>query len=178
MTNNINNPVLEAIKSRRSTRAFTAEPVDRTELAAILEAGSWAPSGRSYQGWHFSALNTPKETARLAAAVRQALDLPETYCFYNAPCHIIVSYEASHQHAWLDGTAAVENMLLAAESLGLAACWINQIRVCCDNPTVRSLLTEFGIPEDHMVIASIALGHGAETPAPKPRKEGVITIID
>lgn len=178
MTNTITNPVLETIKNRRSTRAFTDQPVTRAELDAILSAGCWAPSGHGHQGWHFSALTTAEHTARMAAAVRTALDLPESYCFYGAPCHIIVSYEAAHQHAWLDGTAAVENMLLAAESLGLAACWINQIRVCCDDPAVRALLTEYGIPQDHTVIASIALGHGAAITAPKPRREGVITIVE
>lgn len=178
MTNTITNQVLEVIKSRRSTRAFTDQPVSKDEVAAILEAGAWAPSGHGHQGWHFSALINPEKTAELAAAVRTSLELPEAYCFYGAPCHIIISYQADHPHAWLDGSAAVQNMLLAAESLGLSACWINQIRVCCDDPAVRALLTEYGIPEDHLVIASIALGHGAAVTPAKPRKEDVITIVE
>lgn len=178
MTNTITNPVLDTIKNRRSTRSFSDQPITRPQLDAILEAGCWAPSGHGHQGWHFSALTGTTQTARLAAAVRTALDLPESYCFYGAPCHIIISYQADHPHAWLDGSAAVQNMLLAAESLGLAACWINQIRVCCDDPNVRALLTEYGIPQDHTVIASIALGHGAAVTPAKPRKEGVITIVE
>ena len=46
-------PVLAALKSRRSIRNFTPEPVSRDEVLTILEAGRWAPSGRNNQPWRF-----------------------------------------------------------------------------------------------------------------------------
>ena len=168
----------EVIKSRRSTRDFTPEQLTRAELAQILEAGCWAPSGKGYQGWHFCAVHNADKVAELAAAVRRALGLPDSYCFYGAPSLVIVSYERDYDHAWLDGSAAVENMLLAAEALDLGSCWINQLRVACDSPELRPLLTKLGVPEGHMVIASIALGHIKTPTAPKPRKEGVVNIVE
>lgn len=170
--------IFEVIKNRRSTRAFTGEQISRKELEQILEAGAWAPSGMGYQGWHFCAVHNADKVAELAAAVRRAAGLPESYCFYGAPCLVTVSYERDYPHAWLDGAAAVENMLLAAEALGLGSCWINQLRNACDSPELRPLLTQLGVPEDHMVIASVALGHIAQPTQPKPRKEGVINIVE
>ncbi|MBQ3198963.1 MAG: nitroreductase [Firmicutes bacterium] len=174
----INNSVLDVIKKRRSTRAFLPQQISREELTAILEAGCWAPTGHGHQGWHFTALYNADVVGKLAAAVRQELNLPDTYCFYGAPCLIIVSYEREYEHAWLDGSAAIQNLLLAAESLGIESCWINQVRQTCDAPAMRRLLTELGVPTDHVVIGSVALGHGAAVTAPKPRKEGVVNIVE
>jgi len=170
--------ILEVIKSRRSTRAFKPEQISRNQLEQILEAGAWAPSGNGFQGWHFCALHNAEKVARLAKLIRITLQLDDSYCFYGAPTLIIVSYLRRHPHAWLDGSAAVENMLLAAQALDLGSCWINQLRSCCDEPAIRALLTEFGVPDKHMVIASVALGYIAEPTAPKPRKEGIINIIE
>ena len=92
--------------------------------------------------------------------------------------NIIISYRRDEIHAFLDGSAAMENLLLTAESLGLGSCWINQVRDTCDDPEVRALLTSYGVPEDHIVICSAAIGYIAkETPA-KPRKDGTVTFID
>ncbi|HIX91235.1 MAG TPA: nitroreductase family protein [Candidatus Agathobaculum pullicola] len=69
-------------------------------------------------------------------------------------------------------------MQFMATELGLGSCWINQIRECCDDSKVRSLLTEYGVPEDHIVICSAAIGYIAkETPA-KPRKEGIVSFVE
>ncbi len=73
---------------------------------------------------------------------------------------------------------AMENMMLAAFSLGVGSCWINQLRETCDVPEVRALLTEYGVPEDHIVVCSAAIGYiEKETPA-KPRHEGLVSITE
>lgn len=172
------NEVLKNIHARRSTRAFTDQQVSRADLDAILDAGQWAPTGMGKQLWHFSAIRNAEKTLALARAVSAADNRGPDYNFYGAPCTILVCYQRDEGHAFLDGSAAMENMLLAAESLGLATCWINQVRVTCDDPAVRALLTEYGVPADYLVVGSIALGYAAkETPA-KPRREGVVTIIE
>ena len=118
--------ILELIKTRRSTRSFTPEQISRNQLEQILEAGAWAPSGNSFQGWHFCALYNKEQVARLARLIRDTLQLEDNYCFYGAPTLIIVSYLKRHPHAWLDGAAAVENMLLAMgwvwAAAGLISC--------------------------------------------------------
>ena len=109
---------------------------------------------------------------------READNRGPEYNFYGAPVNIIISYKRDEHHAFVDGAAAMENLLLMATELGLGSCWINQIRECCDDPKVRSLLTEYGVPEDHIVICSAAIGYIAkETPA-KPRKEGIVSFVE
>lgn len=172
------NAVMENIKARRSTRAFTEEQITREELDTLLEAAVWAPSGMGKQLWHFVGIRNAEKNLELARAVAAADNRGPEYNFYGAPASIIVAYKRDEIHAFLDGSAAIENILPAATALGLGSCWINQIRNVCDEPAVRALLTSYGVPEDYLVVGSVALGHIAkETPA-KPRKEGVISIIE
>lgn len=172
------NAVLENIKARRSTRAFTEEQITREELDVLLEAAVWAPTGMNKQLWHFVGLRSAEKNLELARAVAAADNRGPEYNFYGAPASIIVCYKADEKHFLPDGSAAVENILLAATSLGLGSCWINQLRETCNDPAVRALLTSYGVPADYDVVASVALGHIAkETPA-KPRREGVISIVE
>ncbi len=171
------NLTLQLIKERRSTRAFAPTQVPLALLEQVLEAGTWAPSGMGLQGWHFTALHNAQACLTLAQAVGQA-DARTGYTFYGAPCHIIVSCPRDSRHAHLDGGAAMQNLLLMAQALELGSCWINQVQVTCDDPTVRALLTQYGVPENHIVIGSVALGYIAQPTAAKKRNENLITIVE
>ena len=103
-----------------------------------------------------------EKSLTLARAVAEADNRGPEYNFYGAPVNIIISYKRDEHHAFVDGAAAMENLLLMATELGLGSCWINQIRECCDDPKVRALLTEYGVPEDHIVICSAAIGYIAK----------------
>lgn len=162
--------VLNAIRNRRSTRSFTEELPSRELVHKILEAGSWAPSGKGLMQWHFTVLYGSSRTMELAKLVEQEDNRPG-YCFYGAPVHILVSFPAESPYGDLDGSAAMQNMMLAAEALGLGTCWINQIRNLTNNAAIRAKLTEFGVPSDNRVIASIALGYIAKETPVKPRPE-------
>lgn len=174
------NQVLSAIHDRHSTRAFTAQQVSRADLETILEAGLWAPTGMGKQLWHFSAIRNAEKCLELARAVAEADNRGPSYNFYGAPCHIIVSYQRDEIHAFLDGSAAIQTMLLAAQSLGISSCWINQLRPLTDHTSIRPLLTRYGVPEDHIVIGSIALGYADPSVAAPAhnRKNDVITITE
>ena len=172
------NAVMETILARRSTRAFTDEQLTREELDTLLKAAVWAPSGMGKQLWHFVGIRNAEKNLELARAVAAADNRGPEYNFYGAPASILVCYKRDELHAFLDGSAALQNILLAAESLGLGSCWINQLRNVCDEPAVRALLTSYGVPEDYIVIGSAALGHIAKATPAKPRREGVISIIE
>ena len=170
--------LMQVIRARRSTRAFRSELPPREQVMQLVEAAEWAPSGRGLFLWHFTVIYNAEKSLRLARAVADADNRGPEYNFYGAPVNIIISYRRGEHHAFVDGAAAMENILLAATDLGLGSCWINQLRETCDEPAVRALLTEYGVPEDHIVIGSAAIGYiEKETPA-KPRKEGVVSIVD
>ena len=154
--------LMEVIKSRRSTRAFKSELPPKDQIMQIVEAAEWAPSGMGKYLWHFTVIYNAEKSLKLA----------------RAPVNIIISYKRDEHHALVDGAAAMENLLLMATELGLGSCWINQLRETCDVPEVRALLTEYGVPEDHIVVCSAAIGYiEKETPA-KPRHEGLVSITE
>ncbi len=168
--------LMNIIKTRRSTRAFKSELPPKEQIMQIVEAAEWAPSGMGKYLWHFTVIYNKEKSLRLARAIAEADNRGPEYNFYGAPVNIIVSYKKDEHHAFTDSAAAMENMLLMATGLGLGSCWINQLRECCDIPEVREILTEYGVPEDDLVVCSAAIGYiEKETPA-KPRKEGVVTI--
>lgn len=182
------NAVLNNIKSRRSVRAYTERQVSIEDLNLILEAAAYAPSGMNYQTWHFTAvrdalvLNELNEKIKQAFAKSSDPRLKErgqsnTYCcYYHAPTLVIVSNEPTQWWAGMDCACALENMFLAAHSLGISSCWINQLGQTCDDPDVRAFLTRLGIPHNHKVYGCAALGYAPANLEPKAKKLATDTI--
>lgn len=174
------NEVLQTIKARRSVRSYTEQQVSEEDLNLILEAACHAPSGMNYQTWHFTAIRNAELLEQLNEKIKGAFaksDDPrlqerghsQTYCcYYHAPTLIIVSNEPTQWWAGMDCACALQNIFLAAKSLGIGSCWINQLGQTCDDPDVRAFLTELGIPENHRVYGCAALGY---QPADAPMKE-------
>lgn len=174
------NEAIRNLLERRSVRAYTAEPVSREDLETIVKVGYHSPSGVNRQTWHFTVISNPEKLAKLAAAMRESMGLADNYCFYAAPVLIIVSNlppETSLPGA--DSACALANMFNAAHALGLGSVWINQVNEGCKKPTVRALLTEFGVPADHVVYGSAAIGHpAADLPARAVKNPDVVSWVE
>ena len=67
--------------------------------------------------------------------------------------------------------------VLAADSIGIGSCWINFVVHFFETPEGKALQKEFGVDENYLSVGSFILGYPNETPQPKPRNEGCITII-
>ena len=185
------NAVLENIKARRSVRAYTDRQVSEEDLKLILEAGTYAPSGMHLETWHFTAIRNAETLAALNNRIKGAFAKSaeprlqerghsETYCcYYHAPTLVIVSNEPTQWWAGMDCACAIENMFLAATSLGIASCWINQLGTTCDDPEVRQYLTSLGVPETHKVYGCVALGYANPAIPLKEKtvKSGTVTIV-
>lgn len=184
------NEVLQAIKNRRSVRTFTNQQVSDEQLDAILEAAVYAPTGMNYQTFHFTAVLDAEKLAELNRRVKAVFARSveerlrhrgenEAYNFYyHAPALVIVSNEPSQIWSGQDCANALQNMFLAAHSLGVDSCWINQLCTTCDDSSVRELLNQWGVPQHHTVYGCAALGfNSGEVPPTPTRKEGNITII-
>lgn len=186
------NEVLRTIKERRSVRVYDTKQVPDEELQAILEAATYAPSGMHYETWHFTAIRNAAKLEELNARIKGAFAKSgdarlqerghsKTYCcYYHAPTLVIVSNEPTQWWAGMDCACAIENMFLAARSLGVGSCWINQLGTTCDDLQVRELLTELGVPESHKVYGCVALGYMPEGTPVKEKvvKAGTVTIIE
>lgn len=182
------NEVMRNILERRSIRSFTPEQISREKLGLIIEAGLYAPSARNRQPWHFCVLQKretiDKLTAELKAAVARMPDNPyaafvgsDAYTVnYGAPVFIIVSADPDVSSlALADCALALGNMFLAAHSLGIGSCWINQLGSACAEPGFRQTLNKLGVPRQNMIYGCGAFGHPQSRPAEAPkRREGTV----
>ena len=171
------NEVLNAIFSRRSIRAFTDEKLTKEELELLMKAGAAAPSAMNRQYFGFIALTNAEKIAALADAVGKAVGR-DGYNFYKPAALIIPYTKADYALGVDDNACAMENIYLAAHSLGIGCVWVNQLRDTCSAPDVRALLTSFGVPEDCIVYGSAAVGHPAAPAAGEMERRAPIAIVD
>ena len=147
--------VMEAITGRRSVRNYSQEPVSEGELQQILEAGRWAPSRGNSQPWKFIVIKDEQVRKDVAALISTGKFLAE------APVGIaVVVNPESSKHPEQEGAAATQNMLLAANGLGLGTCWISVHSTDWEEAVQRKL----GVPDGEWVISVVSIGHAAENP--------------
>ncbi len=168
-----NNAVLDNILTRRSCRAYTDRPVSKEDLDTILKAAIYAPSGMSRQSWQFTVIRKKENIQELAKVVRETLNRPESYNFYDPDVIILASNEKDNTNGLADCACAMENMFLMAQELGIGSCWINQLKEICDEPQVRAELKKFGVPDNHIVWGIVDLGYAAQEPVCKEKNENV-----
>lgn len=112
------NPVIETILTRRSTRSFTMQDISRENLDQILQAALYAPSGMNRQTWQFTAIVNREKIQILAQLIEKILGR-KNYNFYNPSVIVLTSNERESRWAKEDNACALQNMFLAAHSLGI-----------------------------------------------------------
>jgi nitroreductase len=144
--------VLEAIYARRSIREFTHQDVALSDLHEIVRAGIWAPSGLNNQPWRFVLVTDAEtrkklsETTHYSHIVLAARALIAVYLDTEAMYDAVKDHQAAG--------ACIENMLLAAEALGLGAVWLGQILKNKDK--VNKILD---LSSQYDLMAVLAIGH-------------------
>ena len=109
---------IENILSRKSVRKYLPKPVEKEKVQLLLKAGMAAPSGKDTRPWEFVVVTDRVALDSMAAALPYAKMLKE------APMAIVVCGDTTKSSYWyLDCSAATQNVLLAAEALGLGAVW-------------------------------------------------------
>lgn len=156
-------PVIDAILQRRSIREFTGQEVEVARLREMVRAGIWAPSGLNNQPWRFVIVRDASVRAELAEQTRYS------HIVLAAPALIAVFLERKAMYDDLkDAQAAgacIQNMLLAAEALGLGAVWLGQILQ--NREKVNAVL---GLDPGLELMAVIAVGHPARRDQQSRRK--------
>ena len=169
------NETLNTILTRRSTRKFSDKPIPEDEMELIVQAGLHAPSGMGLQTWQFTVVRNREKIQMLAAAVEKTLDR-QGYDMYQPRVLVIPSNEKESRFGREDDACAMENMFLAAHSLGIGSVWVNQLQGICDEPSIREILNDFGIPADHIVYGMAALGYADDVKAEKQRIGKVVVV--
>jgi nitroreductase len=156
--------VLEAIRSRRSIRAYEPLEVEEDKLARVLESGRLSPSSSNRQERRFIVVRDAKIRELLSEAARNQKFVAEAPVVI-AACSVEKEYVMlCGQLAYpIDTAIAVDHMTLVAVEEGLGTCWIGAF----DEKKVKEILN---IPVDVRVVALLTLGYPSEIPRPTPRK--------
>ena len=155
------------IMTRTSIRQYTNEAVSKADIETMLRAGMAAPTAVNRQPWHFVVVTKREQLSALAAANRG------TNMATKAPLAIVVcgnlqkAMPGTGQGFWVqDCSAATENILLAANALGLGAVWTGLYPDEEHSKAVRDVLKA---PEHIVPLCTIVIGHPAENPTPKDK---------
>jgi nitroreductase len=160
--------VFEAIKKRRSVRAYTSEEVSEEDVEKLIEAARLAPSAGNIQPWEFVIVTNAETKRSLSdAALRQTF-------IEQAPVVIVVCADIARSswgygsrgtnlYSLQDTAAATENMILAAQALGFATCWVGAFH---EDEVVKVI----NAPRNVRPVAIVPVGRPAEKPSARPKR--------
>lgn len=155
------NEVIKNILERRSVKSYQDKNVDEKLIDLIVTAGTYAPSGMNKQSPIILAVTNKKvrdELSSLNAKVMNANIDP----FYGAPVVLVVLADKSVPTYVYDGSLVMQNMMLAASSLGLGSCWVHRAKEVFETNAGKKLLNELGIEGDYEGIGNCVIGYPKE----------------
>lgn len=195
------NPVIETIIHRRSIRKFTERQLSQEHLDLILRAGEYAPCAGGRQSPIFAVcqdkelnhelglinmeklreimdIRPPMAPGEKGTAPKMDLGTEPRSAFNNAPTVITIFAPKDWYNFTIDSAVAAENMMIAADSLGVASCMIARALETFATQRGREIQAQWGISAEYEAKIHVLLGYAAApNPEPKPRKEGRILII-
>jgi nitroreductase len=161
------NEVLRVIHSRKSVRHFTGQNISKKQLVTLVKAGMAAPSAVNRQSWAFYIVTNRQQLDEMAKV------LPYAKMLSQAPAAIVVcgdlikAGDLKDDEYWvLDCSAATENILLAAESMGLGAVWTATYP---GRERADSVIRILDFPEHHTPLNVIPIGYPAGNDKPKDK---------
>ncbi|KDR95755.1 Nitroreductase [Peptoclostridium litorale DSM 5388] len=185
------NSVIETIKNRRSIRKYMPDQLKEDEINAIIEAGLYAPSAHNDQPWHFTVIQDKELMRQISidskeavkkvsknATLQKMASNEELDIFYGAPTIIVVSGEEKAMMPTIDCAAATQNMLLAAESLGIGSCWNGLAAFLFQGEGGDEYAKKLGLSQGYQPYYAVALGYKvSDVRRALPRREGTVSYI-
>jgi nitroreductase len=186
------NETIGIIKQRRSIRSYTKKQVPEDDIRTIIDAGIYAPNGGGNieQDIYFTIIQNKDILSKINVSaksfagrsgmkwLKELGNNNDFNCLYNAPTLIIISYKKDSVCAVYDCSAVTQNMLLAAESIGLGACWLYFPLQAFEPDGNDELLKELKIPNEYKPITSIIVGYKENTKIniPERKTENIVFI--
>jgi nitroreductase len=174
----IMNEAMQTILSRKSVKKFKEQPVEKELIEKIVAAGLAAPSGLNKQS-PIILVVTNKQVRDELSKINAGKDpFHRADPFYGAPCVLVVLADKSAHTYLYDGSLVMENMLLAAHSLGLGACWIHRAKETFEREEGKAILEKLGVCGEYEGIGNCVIGYADMQPQEKPRKENRVYYIE
>ena len=183
------NETLSLISARRSHRAYAPTPLTQEQIDALLKAAVESPSAVNRQPWHFTVVRNQQLLDEINQAVWEQMMKrnPEKrsprfadkdfHVFYHAPCVIVISGLPDFHYTPIDGGIAVENIALAAESMGLGSVILGMPRDAFLGDKADAFRKALHFPEGWDFVIAIAVGVPTDTKPAHEVKEDRISFV-
>jgi nitroreductase len=182
----------ELLKVRRAVREFEDREVPLSLIREILADSCEAPSGGNNQPWSFIVITSREVMKRISdeskgnilslieadpgsplVKYKPILEMTEFDVFYGAPALVYIAGPKAVRSATVDCALAAGYFMLSAADRGLGTCWIDLGSAV----TSSGLRGEIGLPDDHAIVATLALGYPKRVPGRPPRNEPSILKV-
>ena len=184
------NDVMSIISSRRSHRAYKPDAVTPEQLQTLIDAFLASPSAVNKQPWHLSVVTNQQLLdemhAEMIANMMKAA--PESrsprladsafHVFYHAPLVLFLSADPAWRYSALDCGIAIQNIALAAESLGLGSVILGMPRDCFTGEKKAEFEQRLGFLPGQEFMIAISIGIPADDKEAHPIADGHITYVD
>jgi len=154
---------IDALKTRRSVRAYRQQPVPKEVIEDLVDCGRLAATALNVQPWEFVVLTDPERLRSVAETTDHGRFIAGA-----AACIAVLCKET--KYFLEDGSAATQNILLAAQAHGLGACWVAGDK----KPYAAEICRLLGAPAGYRLISLIPIGYPAEEPAKEKRALGEV----
>ena len=167
---------LDLIKSRVSCRNYSDKKVSLKKALEVAEAGKFAPSAMNRQIASIYLVHSKKNVEKLR---KLSLNVANRDCMYGAKTVILVGAPRGDRFTDLDCSCILENMFLAAHSLKINSCWINQFDELLQTKDGLKVKKSLDIPEDYRIVGACILGYAQDSSLlkPKERKADFIKVM-
>ncbi len=184
------NDTINAILSRRSNRGFNDKPLSDEQMSLLKECALASPTARNMQSWHFSFISDKKIIAQVEAetvriidatadeATKARINSRNRTIFYDAPLVVFISSDPQNKWSYVDAGIAVENLAIAAQSMGLGSVIIGMCGMAFEGDKKAELSDACGFPEGYEFSIAISIGQPNVSKEAHEIGENKLTVID
>ena len=173
----MDNETLKNLRERRSIRRYKKEQITEEQLNAILEAGTYAPTGMGAQSPLILVIQDAAVIAKLSGLNATVMGT-DSDPFYGAPTLLVVLADRERPTCVEDGSLVMGNLMNAAHAVGVDSCWIHRAREVFEGDEGRAMLRQWGISDTYIGVGNCILGYrDCGYPEAKPRKADYIRRI-
>jgi len=167
------NNTINSILNRHSSREFTEQEIRKEDLNLLMKCALQAPSARGIETTNIYCVSNKEQVQMLESlGAKEGKSDP----FYHAPVIVIFTGNGGTDHDIRNASAAIENLLIAAESLGIGSCWIHQAVRLFNIESNKEVFFNLGIKENEQVMGAVILGYSPKM-NPKTKDESHIHMI-
>lgn len=161
-------------KTRRSIKGYTNEVITDEQLAYVLEAGTYAPTGMNRQSPVIVAIKDKDTIEKLERENAKVMGDESIKAFYGATTLLVVFRDANCFTGMEDACLVLGNMMNAAHAIGIGSCWIHRAKEVFEGEYGKSLMKKWGLSDNYKGVGHCILGIPKAVPQTRPRKENYI----